>query len=112
MPGADRDGTHHRRLLTADGGGATASPRCQEITDFERLPPSTDPLEATAPAVALANPLVEADPAPGRGSRARARDSKTLDELLFAASEAVVNAHLYGRRPITVRGWTGTDRIV
>jgi anti-sigma regulatory factor (Ser/Thr protein kinase) len=32
--------------------------------------------------------------------------------LLFAVSEAVVNAHLYGRRPITVRVWTGIDRIV
>ena len=42
----------HRRLLTADGG-ATASPRYQEVADFERLPPSTDPLEATRPTVAL-----------------------------------------------------------
>ena len=45
----------HRRLLTADGG-ATASPRYQEVADFERLPPSADPLEATRPAVALVDP--------------------------------------------------------
>jgi hypothetical protein len=35
-----------------------------------------------------------------------------LDELLFALSEAVVNAELYGRPPTTVRVWTGQDRIV
>ena len=32
--------------------------------------------------------------------------------MLFAVSEAVLNAHLHGRRPITVRVWTGPDRIV
>ena len=45
----------HRRLLTADGGG-TASPRYQEVADFERLPTAADPLEATPPTVALVNP--------------------------------------------------------
>ena len=44
----------HRRLLTADGG-ATASPRYQEVADFERLPTAADPLEATPPTVALIN---------------------------------------------------------
>jgi anti-sigma regulatory factor (Ser/Thr protein kinase) len=32
--------------------------------------------------------------------------------LLFAVSEAVLNAHLHGQRPITVKAWTGPDRIV
>jgi anti-sigma regulatory factor (Ser/Thr protein kinase) len=101
----------HRRLITADGG-ATASPRYQEVADFERLPPSTDPLEATRPAVVLVD-------APSRRTRhrvaaaARGRiNAAAFDELLVAVSEAVLNAHLYGWRPITVRVWTGTDRIV
>ena len=101
----------HRRLLTADGG-ATASPRYQEVADFERLPPSADPLEATPPAVALVN----ASPRQTRhrlAEAARGRiDAAAFEELLFAVSEAVVNAHLHGRRPITVRVWTGIDRIV
>ena len=61
----------HRRLLTADGG-ATASPRYQEVADFERLPPSTDPLEATPSGRRAGRRLAEEDPAPGRGGRARA----------------------------------------
>jgi anti-sigma regulatory factor (Ser/Thr protein kinase) len=100
----------HRRLLTADGGGTT-SPRYQDVADFARLPPPADPVEATRPAVALVNP----SPRRSRhrvAEAARGRvDAVALDELLFAVSEAVLNAHLYGRRPITVRVWTGPDRI-
>jgi anti-sigma regulatory factor (Ser/Thr protein kinase) len=101
----------HRRLITADGG-ATASPRYQEVADFERLPPSTDPLEATRPAFALVDASARrtrhrvAEAARGRINAAAS------DELLLAVSETVLNAHLHGRRPITVKGWTGTDRIV
>ena len=101
----------HRRLLTADGG-ATASPRYQEVADFERLPTAADPLEATPPTVALIN----AWPRKARhwvGDAAHGRvDAATRQELLFAVSEAVLNAHLHGRRPITVTGWTGPDRVV
>ena len=101
----------HRRLLTADGG-ATASPRYQEVTDYVRLPPAADPLEAAPPAVALVN----ASPRQTRLRVAEAAhgriDAATVDELRFAVSEAVTNAHLYGQRPITVRVWTGPDRIV
>jgi len=35
-----------------------------------------------------------------------------MRELLFAVSEAVLNACLHGRRPVIVRVWTGPDRIV
>jgi hypothetical protein len=101
----------HRRLITADGR-ATASPHYQEVADFERLPPSTDPLEATRPAVVL----VDASSRKTRhrvAEAARGRiNAAAFDELLVAVSEAVLNAHLHGRRPITVRVWTGPDRIV
>jgi anti-sigma regulatory factor (Ser/Thr protein kinase) len=101
----------HRRFVTADGG-TTASPRYQEVADFERLPPAPDPLEAARPAVALGDALPHrarhwvAEAARGRVEEA------TVEELLFAVSEAVLNAHLFGRRPIDVRVWTGPDRIV
>jgi anti-sigma regulatory factor (Ser/Thr protein kinase) len=101
----------HRRLLTVDGG-AVASPRYQEVADFERLPPVADPLEAAPPAVTLIN----ASPRRTRHRVAQAAhgriDAATLDELLFAVFETVLNAHLYGQRPITVRAWTGGDRVV
>src|SRR4051794_30091791 len=84
----------HRRLVTADGG-AGPSPRYQDVAEFESLPPTADPLEATTPAVELSNVSLRktrlrvAEVAQGRiGATA-------LDELLFALSEAVINAELY-----------------
>src|SRR3954470_24234259 len=41
--------THHR--LVAPGGGALASPRYQDVSQFESLPPPADLLEATTPSV-------------------------------------------------------------
>jgi anti-sigma regulatory factor (Ser/Thr protein kinase) len=101
----------HRRLVTADGG-AGASPGYQDVAQFERLPPPPDPLEATAPTVDLTN--ISLKQTRRRVSDiARGRISPTaLDELRFALSEAVVNAELYGRPPMTVRIWAGEDRIV
>jgi len=100
----------HRRLLFADGG--TTSPRYQQVSDFEHLPAVADPLEATSPALALVNAM----PRKARHRVAEAAreciNAATLQELLFAVSEAVLNAHLYGRRPVTVTGWTGPDRVV
>ena len=101
----------HRRVLTADGAVVT-SPRYQEVADFERPPPAPDPLEATPPTVAL----IGASPRKTRHQVAEAAhgriDAATVRELLFAVSEAVHNAHLHGQRPITVKAWTGPDRIV
>jgi anti-sigma regulatory factor (Ser/Thr protein kinase) len=101
----------HRRLVTADGG-ASLSPRYQHVTEFEGLPVTADPLEGTAPVVELTSASLKrtrrrvADVAHGRIS------APALDELLFALSEAVINAELYGRPPTTVRVWTRRDRIV
>src|SRR3954452_5732062 len=101
----------HRRLVTPDGG-ASASPRYQEVTEFEHLPATADPLEATPPTIELTNVSLKrimravSDLARGRIS------ATALDELPFAVSEAVINAELYGRPPTTVRVWAGEDRIV
>jgi anti-sigma regulatory factor (Ser/Thr protein kinase) len=100
----------HRRLLTADGG-VTRSARYQETADFEPLPHVVDPLERTRPGTALVDASL-------RRVRRRVAEAArrlapgTVDDLLFALSEAVVNAHLYGRPPVTVRVWTNGGRVV
>jgi anti-sigma regulatory factor (Ser/Thr protein kinase) len=101
----------HRRLVTPDGRAA-ASPRYQDVGEFAPLPPAADPLEATAPAVRLVDASLKttrhrvADAAHGRVGDA------VLDELVFALSEAVVNAHVHGRPPTTVDAWTGEGRVL
>ncbi|NMI01215.1 sensor histidine kinase [Pseudonocardia acidicola] len=101
----------HRRVLTPDGG-ATASPRYQNVTDFEPLPPAADPLEAATPAVTLVDPSPTQFVHRIAAAAHRRIDATTLDELQFAVFEAVLNAYLYGRQPVTVKCWTGPDRIV
>src|SRR3954451_22363699 len=92
----------HRRLVAPDGG-ASASPRYQEVPEFESLPPTVDPLEATDPRVRLGDaPLTQ----PRRRVAEAVRehlDPAAFDALLFALSEAVINAHPYGRPPLGVR---------
>jgi hypothetical protein len=101
----------HRRLVTTDGG-ASISPRYQDVTEFEGLPATVDPLEDNDPVAELTNASLKqisrlvSDVSPGLIS------DTALDQLLFAVSEAVINAELYGRPPITVRVWTVQDRIV
>ena len=78
----------HRRVLTADGR-VTTSRHYQEVPDS---------LKQIRRRVAGA--------AHGRV------DPDAFDQLMFALSEAVINAQLYGRPPVTVRAWTEPDRIV
>jgi anti-sigma regulatory factor (Ser/Thr protein kinase) len=100
----------HRFLITAQG--ASGSPRYQEPTEFRSRRPAADPLELTAPILQLADASLK------RTSRrvadaARDRiDDATRGDLLFALSEVMINAQLYGRPPITVRAWTSPDRVV
>jgi anti-sigma regulatory factor (Ser/Thr protein kinase) len=101
----------HRRLLTPDGHVVT-SLRYQEVPDFDRVPPAADPLEGTPPGVALVDASLKQIRRRIAEAARRRVDPATIDELLYALSEAVINAQLYGRPPITVRAWTATDRIV
>lgn len=39
-------------------------------------------------------------------------DREDLDGLVLAVSEAVTNAHVHGRPPVTLRTWTAPDRVV
>jgi hypothetical protein len=101
----------HRRVLTADGR-VTSSRRYQEVSDFEALPAAADPLESTRPGIALVDPSLKQITRRVAGVAHGRVDPAASDQLIFALSEAVINAQLYGRPPVTVRAWTGSDRIV
>jgi len=77
------------------------------------LTPPPDPLQAGRPAVEVRDPT----PAVGRhavqdvASRTRL-DPEEVDRLLLTTSEAVTNALLHGRPPITLKIWAAADRMV
>ena len=100
----------HRRLLTVDG--VVPSSRYQGVTRFDRLAPTDDPLETGLPYALLVDvPLKRVRHRVGTAARGRI-STEARDELLYAVSESVTNAQLYGRPPVTVSVWTGDDRIV
>jgi hypothetical protein len=101
----------HRRLVTPDGG-VTASPRYQEVAEFESLPATGDPLAATVPVVELVDASLKEARRRVEEAAHRRISASTIDDLVFALSEAVLNAQLHGRPPTTVTVWTETDRIV
>src|SRR3954452_23558991 len=85
----------HRRLVTPDGG-ATASPRYQDVTEFESLPPTVDPLEATDPTAVLVDASLKRTRRRVAEAARGSLDTAAFDELVFALSEAVINAQSYG----------------
>jgi anti-sigma regulatory factor (Ser/Thr protein kinase) len=101
----------HRRLVTPDGS-ATASPRYQDVTEFEGLPPTADPLEATDPSVCLGDASLKQIRRRVTEAVREHLDPAVFDALVFSLSEAVINAQSYGRPPIGVRAWTAPDRVV
>jgi len=101
----------HRRLVTPDGG-ATASSRYQDVPEFESLPPTVDPLEGAAPVVGLVGASLKKTRRRVEEVARGQVDPATLDDLMFALSEAVINAQLYGLPPTTVKVWRSQDRLV
>lgn len=82
--------------------------------DFLREPraPLADPLQRTAPHADLTGPS-------GMDSRVAVRaagrvvlPAATVEELALAVSEAVANAHQYGRGAVRLRVWAGAERVV
>ena len=113
VPDAVRDVVErtHRRLVTPDGG-AGPSPRYQDVAEFECLPRAADPLEATATSMTLVDAsLKKTRRSVAEVVRGQVGDA-ALDELMFAVSEAVINAQQHGRPPATVKVWTAPERIV
>jgi len=101
----------HRRLVAPDGGAVT-SPRYQDVDQFEGLVPPADPLEATTPSVLLGDASLKQTRRRVAEAVQGQLDPAAFDELLFALSEAVINAQSYGRPPIGVRAWTAPHRVV
>jgi anti-sigma regulatory factor (Ser/Thr protein kinase) len=102
--------THPRIALP--GGSRRASPRYQDPGTFPGLPAGPDPLEQGASAAEfVAGSAAEARHAVQQAGRGQVTD-EVLQELMIGVSEAVSNALLYGRPPVTVRIWAGSGRLV
>jgi anti-sigma regulatory factor (Ser/Thr protein kinase) len=102
--------THPRIALPS--GQYQPSRRYQDLADFEPLPPDPDPLERSAPAIEMSDPSAaqvrHAVTSIGRGQVS----DTALENLVIGAGEAISNARLHGRPPVTARIWTVTGRIL
>ena len=110
---ADVERTHHR--LAAPGGIHRVNERFQDPAAYlaDRFTARPDPLQRTAPAAELTGPTMAA----AREAVARVAGRATLSNedaegLLLGVSEAVTNAYVHGRPPVTLRAWSARDRVV
>lgn len=71
-----------------------------------------DPLEAGEPLVALTDPSLREARRAAVEVTLRPFGRETADNLALAVSEVVTNAHRYGRSPVELRLWCGSDRVV
>lgn len=98
----------HPFVVTA-AGGTQPNARYEERAELEL---ADDPIEQSRPAVTLADPSeANARHAVQEIGHGRLSD-ETLADLLLGVSEAVSNAHLHGRPPVSVEAWAAADRIV
>lgn len=102
--------THPRIVLPS--GDCQPSYRYQTAAEFEPLPPDPDVLEQSAPAIEMA----QASEAQVRHAIAGIAHGHlpdaALQDLMIGASEAVSNARMHGRPPVTVRIWATAGRVV
>src|SRR3954453_22081397 len=108
---ADLHATHP---LIAQDGGEKRSDRYQHPVDFLKQhrngPP--DPVEHAAPAVELVDPSPAAARATVAGfARHHRLPAGEIDNLVFAAHEAVANALMHGRPPTLLRLWGQPERV-
>ncbi len=96
------DGTHPAGETYVDPVSYLSRPRPARPDPVQSAPPFAD---LTAPTPAEARTVVRAA---NRGSVT----GDDLEDLVVAVSEAVTNATVHGRSPVTMRVWTAADRIV
>jgi anti-sigma regulatory factor (Ser/Thr protein kinase) len=102
--------THPR--IVSPSGAHRANDRFQDAAVYEGPSFASDPLEQTMPMIELADrSAAEARQALAQIGRGRVADT-ILDDMLIGVTEAVTNAMLHGRAPVTVRFWATPDRIV
>lgn len=101
----------HPRLVAPDGR-VVRSADYEDPERFAFLPVEPHPFESAPPTRRLV------DCSPG-GARTAIRElgyghvhPAVLDDLAYAASEAVTNAHMYGGSPVTVRIWRAAARML
>ena len=101
----------HPRIVSPSGAHR-ANDRFQDAAVFQGPPCVCDPLEQTMPMIELADrSAAQARQALAQIGRGRVADT-ILEDLLIGVTEAVTNALLHGRAPVTVRFWATPDRIV
>jgi anti-sigma regulatory factor (Ser/Thr protein kinase) len=102
----------HPRL--AANGSHLSNDRYQDPKSFIlSLRPPPDPLEAEPPAAELADPSPKAARRAVEDLAPQARLAKDeVARLVLAVSEAVTNAIVHGKPPVTMRIWTAPERIV
>ena len=93
-------------------GAHRANDRFQDTAVFGGLTFAPDPLEQTMPMIELVDKsAAEARQALTQIGHGHVADT-ILEDLLIGVTEAVTNALLHGRAPVTVRFWATPDRIV
>ena len=98
--------------IVSPSGQRQESGRYQDAPYFEGLPYAPDPLESSTPVAELVNrPAVDARHILARVTRDRI-PATIIQDLLIGVTEAVTNAQLHGRPPVTVRIWAAPDRLV
>jgi anti-sigma regulatory factor (Ser/Thr protein kinase) len=98
--------------IVTPAGGRQRSGRYQHTAEFQCLPAAPDPLEQSKPVIELTG----SSPGGARHALAQVGHGRIPDpvlaDLLVGTSEAVSNALLHGRPPVTIRTWATADRIV
>jgi anti-sigma regulatory factor (Ser/Thr protein kinase) len=99
----------HPRVIGPDGTHQP-NPRHSPWT----LPPTVPTaLEADPPVVELTDPVpAEARRAVTTACAATRLSRDDVDDIVYAASEAVTNALSHGKPPVTLRAWTASTRVL
>lgn len=96
------------------GGSLEGNPEYQDpATFFATKPVVRDPLEGQPPAIEVRDPSASDA---RQAVHALASDAglapSGVDAFVVAANEALTNATIHGRAPVTVRGWRASQRAV
>ena len=104
----------HPQFVAGDGTRSTSARYAEPWAFVQELARrEIDPLEATPPTVALADPsAVAARRCIAAVAASSALDASDIEGLILAVSEIVTNATDYGLRPVGLRVWSAPDRIV
>lgn len=105
----------HPRLATSDGRHLLNSEFTMPATVLNELMDGAPPAEPGRPAVELVNPTAAAARAAVQRAAAAGPTTVTpaeVQDLVFAVSEAVENAMVYGLAPVRVQVWRHPNRLV